>query len=723
MEGHKQHRNYLLARALLILACLLSLASGLAYAAGGGSPVLYLPLILHNWPIQADAAIWVHDLPPAQQEVALFRRAFRLARPLEAAELQIFADTRYEAWLDGAWLGRGPARFSQTLREYDILPLGTLQPGDHLIAVLVQWAPNNRRSESILPMLMAHVRGEMVAGPATLLQTGPDWKAILSEAWNPQARLVDTRLLIGPTELLDFRLLPATWNQPGYDDSSWAQAVSRSPSSQAVTYQPRSIPQLENARMQVSIQDAGLLAPGLLIGEITPPVSDPYVLRFSTSQNLDFVLETLSAQVPEAGRFRIDGSDMTWTAAGPSRPDVYRSVRRLNAGSHRISISSIPDEGMTIGVSGSGIAYNNFPFQQGRHAGRRVLLAEPVSDLGQVQALETSDGWSLEFDHLPAYLVLDLGRTVHGRLSAEVSGPAGSIVDVGWDERLRTEANRPLPYPGSLYPEWDQVDSWVLDGGRRHLTTLDARAGRYVLIEVWGQGPVRIDGLQVYEERYPLVQVGEFHSSDPLLDRIWQVGVDTLRPNLTDALTDTPWRERGQWWGDAFIEDRVGRIAFGDTALVRRGLIFMADAMTRGPSPGMAPNNNGLHMLDYSMLWVHTLAAELEATQDADFAHRLYPEVQQLLDHLRSFENSASGLLDLPRGHWSGTAYIDMFGYESRFGQSAALNALYVQTLNEAAGIADVVGDPGQANVWRSHATEIQTSLNAVLYQPLDGRY
>jgi alpha-L-rhamnosidase len=137
----------------------------------------------------------------------------------------------------------------------------------------------------------------------------------------------------------------------------------------------------------------------------------------------------------------------------------------------------------------------------------------------------------------------------------------------------------------------------------------------------------------------------------------------------------------------------------------------------------MAPNNNGLHMLDYSMLWVNTLAAELGATQDTDFARQLYPQVKQFMDHLQSFENPQSGLLDLPRGHWSSTAYIDMFGYESRSGQSAALNALYAQTLIEAARIANGVGDVSQAAVWRSRAPEIQASLNAALYQPLDGRY
>lgn len=66
--------------------------------------------------------------------------------------MHIFADTRYEVWLDGVWVGRGPARFSKLRHEYDSLPLGTITPGEHLLAIQVQWSPNSRRSESSTPL-------------------------------------------------------------------------------------------------------------------------------------------------------------------------------------------------------------------------------------------------------------------------------------------------------------------------------------------------------------------------------------------------------------------------------------------------------------------------------------------------------------------------------------------------------------------------------------------
>src|SRR5207253_1515740 len=102
--------------------------------------------------------IWSKVTAPTTPEVVLFRHPFTVTATLTRPELLIFADTRYEAWVDGNWVGRGPARFSRTHHEYDNYSLRKLTPGAHLIAVLVQWAPNIRRSESTAPHLMLNIQ-------------------------------------------------------------------------------------------------------------------------------------------------------------------------------------------------------------------------------------------------------------------------------------------------------------------------------------------------------------------------------------------------------------------------------------------------------------------------------------------------------------------------------------------------------------------------------------
>ena len=681
---------------------------------------IYLPLITRPDTFLQNCPIWTHHLPPDPHEVVLFRHRFTLDEQLGNPRFFIFADTRYEVWIDGSWIGRGPARFSRTRREYDVYQLDTLQPGAHLIAVLVQWAPNARRSESDTPFLMGHLQGMARESYRVITRTGPQWRALASDAWRRDAVQVHSSRLIGPTELVDLRELPHNWMQPAFSDEEWPSAVVKDFPGEAV-YRPRSIPLLANVPFTPTVVDAGLLSPGYGIGELGAWLSTPYTLTFEAIDSTEFFVETLTTtKIVLPGLALLDGGELAWAKVGDYRPDVYIASAMIRPGTHTLSFADIPPQGLTFGVSTRNVQID-LPFQQGAHAGRRLLLAEPISQSDAV-LVTSEEGLTVEFAKSPAYIVLDLGRTVHGRLTADVTGPAGTVVDIGWDERL-TGAHRPLPYPGSLHPQWNQTDSWVLDGMSHSISTIDARAGRYILIAAWGDNPIKLEDIIIYEERYPVEQKGEFHSSNPLLDEIWQVGVDTLRPNMTDAYTDTPWRERGQWWGDAYVEDHINRVAFGDIKLLQRGLLFMAEAFAEGRPPAMAPNSDQTLLLDYGMLWVQSLHDYYQVTEDTQFLIQVYPVLCEFMTYLEIYENPSTGLLDVPFGEWWETALIDWHAGDSRYGQSTALNALYYATLVDAAHIAQATSNISDNLDWRQKAERVKLQVNSYLYLPAQHRY
>lgn len=681
---------------------------------------VYLPFVARlAGPAYGDP-IWAStSAPAALQQVALFRRTFYLGEQLPEATLDIFADTRYQVWIDGSWIGRGPARFSQTTREYDTYQLGELQPGSHLVAVLVQWAPNKRRSESTSPFLQAHIQGFVNGAPRVVVRTNSQWKALLSNAWRKDAVLVHSWELIGPTELLDLRRISGNWMSSSYDDGGWSMAVVKNIAN--IADKPRSIPLLVDVPITPTMIEAGALSPGRVIGELTPPISDPFTLQFKALSPVAFTLEMLSSQGELDGHVLLDGGQLFWGKSGTQRPDVYVASTYVDTGMHALSFTNIPPEGLTFSVYTQSVQLGAVPFEQGVHAGRRLLLAEPVRRMDQV-TISNGAGVDLEFTTLPAYVVLDLGRTVHGRLAAQVTGPSGTVVDIGWDERLWMNA-RPLPYPGSLHEQWNQTDSWVLDGTTRSISTIDTRAGRYILIAVWGNAPVHIENIHVYEERYPVVERGAFNSSNPEIDKIWQVGVDTLYPNMNDAYTDTPWRERGQWWGDAYVENQVNQVSFGDTRLLRRGIVLMAEAFDQGRPDALAPNGEGVHILDYGMLWVQSLSDYWRLTGDTQLLVTVYPALCDFTSYLENYQDPATGLLDIPFQHWSQTVLIDWAGYSSRYGKSTAVNALYYDTLLDAASIAETLGHNSTASAWRAEASLIKEQVNNNLYISSQGRY
>ncbi|NJN43490.1 MAG: hypothetical protein HC806_01270 [Anaerolineae bacterium] len=298
--------------------------------------------------------IWLHAEKGSEHEIVLFRHAFELTEPTIISELQIFADTRYEVWLDGEWLGRGPARFSCTLREYDVYPLETLSPGYHYLAVLVQWAPNTRRSESNTPLLQARIQDYRVNGPVTVAQTSSDWKAISADAWNQDAGLVHAWELIGPMELLDFRYLPESWMQPAFVDFIWGNAVqtkvfgnsSRNlteasqvcyrrgiSSFQVPVYQPRSISFLTNNVLTPSLLEAGWLSPNRLT--IQPDETEKsYDLQFNVTEPTVFSVEVLdlTSSMPITDAITLDQRPLSWTPAGSNRPDVFTGLSVIQPG-------------------------------------------------------------------------------------------------------------------------------------------------------------------------------------------------------------------------------------------------------------------------------------------------------------------------------------------------------------------------------------------------------
>lgn len=662
-------------------------------------------------------AIWPAGAgDPGAMQVALFRCRFE-SNGQAASRLEIFADTRYEAWIDGQFLGRGPARFSSSLREFDSLDLPPLSQGEHQLAVLVEWAPNGRRSESLRPILMSQlVDGER---QSAVCRTGTGWKASLSDAWRLDAAPVHSQGTIGPTELHDFRKLPDGWNLSGFDDSGWQAAAVVDESDLAeITYHPRSIDFLASYPTPFNVIDSGHLSPGLSLLEWNSP--GDHRVDFELDGPEIFVMEALSGTyTAPLESIMLDGASIEWQKVGDDRPDVYSTSLNLASGAHSLSLSDFGETGASLAVSNH---FNIDPvLEPGSNAGRLTLLADPVSD---PQAVSYSgEATHFTFKSLPAYVVLDLGRTIHGRLAAQVSGPSGVVVTIGWDERLLDTSARPLPFPGSLHAGWNQVDSWTLEASERVLSTLDARAGRYILIEVWGEGPVTLNNLQVVEERYPLTLQGNFRSSDPNLDRLWQASVVTLYPNMTDAYTDTPWRERGQWWGDAYIEVRANRVTFGDPDLLRRGLELMALEYQPGAAPGRAPTNGSINMMDYFMLWVHDLADYQRLSPDPALLETAYPVVAVFMQQLQGWQNPQTGLLDLPQTDWSQTVYIDTYGLVQRYGQSTAVNALYYSTLLRASELALLQGEDSSAAQWQAQAQSVRQSANNLLYLPDQGLY
>ncbi len=171
--------------------------------------------------------------PPRLAEEAnrfvYFRRSFVLSGAVQAALVHATADGRYQIFVNGLRIGRGPARSGAAYRQLDPLDLAPhLRPGNNTIAVLAHAYGRNNAWYELPGWDCARafgcgglfLQGDVLADGQTLrLDTDAQWRCLEASAWQ---REVPANSL-GCSEIFDARLAPA-WTDADFDDDAWPAA-------------------------------------------------------------------------------------------------------------------------------------------------------------------------------------------------------------------------------------------------------------------------------------------------------------------------------------------------------------------------------------------------------------------------------------------------------------------------------------------------------------------
>ena len=172
----------------------------------------------------------VPRLPEETNRFVHFRRTFDLAAPVASALVHATADGRYQLYINGVLVGRGPSRSSAAFRFVDPWDLARyLKVGRNVIAVLAHSYGRNTAWYELPGWDHARAFGcggfflqGDVAGPAASLRVDTDgqWKCIVADTWK---RDVPSNSL-GFSEVYDARLAPLGWAEADFDDSAWERA-------------------------------------------------------------------------------------------------------------------------------------------------------------------------------------------------------------------------------------------------------------------------------------------------------------------------------------------------------------------------------------------------------------------------------------------------------------------------------------------------------------------
>ena len=171
--------------------------------------------------------------PPRHEERGLLRKTFTLDQVPARVPARLTADSRYRLYVNGQEVAHGPIRSQPRRLSYDMLDLAPfLRPGENTIAVYLLYYGATRAFWQPAPRSALGQHGVLVfeadLGAAGWLISDDTWKAVKGDAWPQEWRKPDEPVSMFadaiPTEVVDARLLPFGWEQPGFDDCGWGTA-------------------------------------------------------------------------------------------------------------------------------------------------------------------------------------------------------------------------------------------------------------------------------------------------------------------------------------------------------------------------------------------------------------------------------------------------------------------------------------------------------------------
>ncbi|MBO9732682.1 MAG: alpha-rhamnosidase [Chitinophaga sp.] len=216
-------------------------------------------LLTGIWP-----AAWIAcpGAPAREYGVYHFRKTWSLSEKPDHFVVNVTADNRYRLLVNGTPVSSGPARgdlYNWYYETVDIAPY--LRSGNNTIAALV-WnmgtlAPVAQISNRTAFLLQGNTAKEAA------VNTGRDWKVLHDSAYTPcstdNSERLQAYIVVGPGDEVRGNVYPWGWEQPGYDDSQWANAITIPTGATPVGYgtdnywtlAPRSIPLFEETRQRI----------------------------------------------------------------------------------------------------------------------------------------------------------------------------------------------------------------------------------------------------------------------------------------------------------------------------------------------------------------------------------------------------------------------------------------------------------------------------------------
>jgi hypothetical protein len=319
-------------------------------------------------------------------------------------------------------------------------------------------------------------------------------------------------------------------------------------------------------------------------------------------------------------------------------------------------------------------------------------------------------------------VVYDFGKEISGTPVLELNSEKdGILLEIGTSERIQADGS-------ALYKKRvDFTDYYIVKNGNQNWSPLTWRGFRYLSLSV--KDSVRIKSISAINRHFDLKREGSFECSDTLLNRIWEVGNQTLLLCAQDTYMDTPWREQTQYIaGDSRYLQNYAFFPFGMSSeyLIRYNILSGAwsqrwrddgSIRSRYPTGWLLGEGTSAYLADYELEWILMLGEYYRYFGNEDLLKQVYPNLKKLVSHFDRYISKDHGLLSKIPG-WIVLDHPDTYPME-QLEEITGLNCLYYGALRQAAFIAEkIMADTVLAKIWNRKADTVKTNIQKWLWSP-----
>ena len=290
-----------------------------------------------------------------------------------------------------------------------------------------------------------------------------------------------------------------------------------------------------------------------------------------------------------------------------------------------------------------------------------------------------------------------------------------------------SELNTPFdPYPGGLSRAWLQDEIITLMTVPIEASIPRRLSFRYLKIDVLGASSFdfAFDKMSfTAQSAVEMIEMDLATTTDPLIKKINEVGLYTLKECMQTVYEDGPKRDRRLWIGDLYLEALANAYSYKKHDLTKRCLYLLAALSndegllhaTVFEEPYPHPQY-GQYCLDYALIYNVALLEYVKVTGDKETAEDLWPVVvRQIEMALRQYSPDWIYDMQKPPIYWL------VFDWKDNYDRQASMQGLTIWALNKSYELAQLIGKDKEVKEWSLLASKMKKAARRQFYDQKQG--